>query len=293
MVIVITGPTCVGKTKMSVELAHILDGEVVNADSTQVYKEMDIATAKVSEEEKENIPHHLFDIKDISDDYSIYDYQQDARLIINDILKRGKIPILVGGTGLYIKAALYNYQFIEEEKKYDYSTYSNSELYQELLKVDPNTDIHMNNRKRVERALNYYKNNKVPMSSKERSSELMYDDVLFIGLTTDRSILYDKINARVDNMVDNGLLDEAFKIYSSGIRSKAVLTPIGYKELFPYFEHKKELYECLDDIKKNSRHYAKRQYTFFNNQLPIKWFYVDYNYFNKTINDVLNYIKNS
>lgn len=292
MVIVITGPTCVGKTKMSVELAHILDGEVVNADSTQVYKEMDIATAKVSEEEKENIPHHLFDIKDISDDYSIYDYQQDARLIINDILKRGKIPILVGGTGLYIKAALYNYQFIEEEK-YDYSTYSNSELYQELLKVDPNTDIHMNNRKRVERALNYYKNNKVPMSSKERSSELMYGDVLFIGLTTDRSILYDKINTRVDNMVDNGLLDEAFKIYSSGIRSKAVLTPIGYKELFPYFEHKKELYECLDDIKKNSRHYAKRQYTFFNNQLPIKWFYVDYNYFNKTINDVLNYIKNS
>lgn len=292
MVIVITGPTCVGKTKMSVELAHILNGEIVNADSTQVYKEMDIATAKVSEEEKENIPHHLFDIKDISDDYSIYDYQQDARLIINDILKRGKIPILVGGTGLYIKAALYNYQFSEEEK-YDYSTYSNSELYQELLKVDPNTDIHMNNRKRVERALNYYKNNKVPMSSKERSSELMYGDVLFIGLTTDRSILYDKINARVDNMVDNGLLDEAFKIYSSGIRSKAVLTPIGYKELFPYFEHKKELYECLDDIKKNSRHYAKRQYTFFNNQLPIKWFYVDYNYFNKTINDVLNYIKNS
>lgn len=292
MVIVITGPTCVGKTKMSVELAHILNGEIVNADSTQVYKEMDIATAKVSEEEKENIPHHLFDIKDISDDYSIYDYQQDARIIINDILKRGKIPILVGGTGLYIKAALYNYQFSEEEK-YDYSTYSNSELYQELLKVDPNTDIHMNNRKRVERALNYYKNNKVPMSSKERSSELMYDDVLFIGLTTDRSILYDKINARVDNMVDNGLLDEAFKIYSSGIRSKAVLTPIGYKELFSYFEHKKELYECLDDIKKNSRHYAKRQYTFFNNQLPIKWFYVDYNYFNKTIDDVLNYIKNS
>ena len=292
MVIVITGPTCVGKTKMSVELAHILNGEIVNADSTQVYKEMDIATAKVSEEEKENIPHHLFDIKDISDDYSIYDYQQDARIIINDILKRGKIPILVGGTGLYIKAALYNYQFSEEEK-YDYSTYSNSELYQELLNVDPNTDIHMNNRKRVERALNYYKNNKVPMSSKERSRELMYDDVLFIGLTTDRSILYDKINARVDNMVDNGLLDEAFKIYSSGIRSKAVLTPIGYKELFSYFEHKKELYECLDDIKKNSRHYAKRQYTFFNNQLPIKWFYVYYNYFNKTIDDVLNYIKNS
>ena len=116
MVIVITGPTCVGKTKMSVELAHILNGEIVNADSTQVYKEMDIATAKVSEEEKENIPHHLFDIKDISDDYSIYDYQQDARIIINDILKRGKIPILVGGTGLYIKAALYNYQFSEEEK---------------------------------------------------------------------------------------------------------------------------------------------------------------------------------
>lgn len=288
MVVAIMGPTCVGKTKLSIELAKKLNGEVINADSTQVYKGMNIATAKVTEEEKEGIIHHLFDIREINEDYSIYEYQKDAREKIDDIISRGKTPILVGGTGLYIKSLLYNYEF-KEEKASDYSNFTNQELYQKLLEVDPTTLVHPNNRKRVERALTYYENHSEPMSLKKKSDVLLYDTV-FIGLTTDREDLYKRIDTRVDKMLVNGLLDEAKNIYDTGIRTKAVLTPIGYKELFPYFENKKELRDCIEEIKKNSRHYAKRQYTFFNHQLPVIWFDVDYNNFLNTINDVMKYI---
>ena len=291
-VIVIVGPTGVGKTKLSIELAKLNNGEIINADSTQVYKGMNIATAKVTEEEKENIPHHLLDIKDITEDYTVYDYQRDFRLIIDDILARGKTPILVGGTGLYIKATLFNYDFKEEQDvTMDYSNLSNDELYEKLLMVDPNTSIHKNNRKRVERALAYYEINHEPFSSKETSTKKMYD-FLVIGLTTDREILYNRINDRVDNMVNIGLIDEAKKIYESQIRSKAVLTPIGYKELFPYFDGTMPLSDCLDKIKQNSRKYAKRQYTWFNHQLDVKWFDVDFDNFTNTVNAVEEYIKN-
>ena len=289
MVIVILGPTCVGKTKLSVELAKKINGEIINADSTQVYKGLDIATAKVTEEEKENIPHHLFDIKDITEDYTVYDYQKDCRLCIDEILSRGKTPILVGGTGLYIKASLYDYQFNKEDSINNYDDLTDEELYDRVIKLDSNNTIHKNNRKRLIRALNYMDNNNVAFSSKEKTDKLIYD-TLFIGLTTDRSILYDRINKRVDVMVNNGLLDEAKKVYDSNIRTKAVLTPIGYKELFPYFDGNSDLDSCLDKIRQNSRRYAKRQYTFFNHQLKVKWFDVDFNDFNNTVSDVLNYI---
>ena len=289
MVIVILGPTCVGKTKLSVELAKKINGEIINADSTQVYKGLDIATAKVTEEEKENIPHHLFDIKDITEDYTVYDYQKDCRLCIDEILSRGKTPILVGGTGLYIKASLYDYKFNKEDSINNYDDLTDEELYDRVIKLDSNNTIHKNNRKRLIRALNYMDNNNVAFSSKEKTEKLLYD-TLFIGLTTDRNILYDRINKRVDVMVNNGLLDEAKKIYDSNIRTKAVLTPIGYKELFPYFDGNSDLDSCLDKIRQNSRRYAKRQYTFFNHQLKVKWFDVDFNDFNNTVKDVLNYI---
>lgn len=290
MVIVITGPTATGKTKLSVELAKLLNGEIINADSTQVFKGLDIATAKVTEQEKENIPHHLFDIKDINENYTVYDYQIDCRNKIDEILKNNKTPILVGGTGLYIKAALYDYTFEEEETTYDYSKYSNEELYQELIKVDPDTEIHPNNRQRIERALSYFKNNNKPLSSVGKTDTLLYNTI-FIGLTTDRENLYKRIDSRVDEMIKNGLLTESKKIYDSNVRTKAVLTPIGYKELFDYFDNKKDLNECIELMKKNSRHYAKRQYTFFNHQLNLKWFNVDYNNFNNTIKEVYDYIK--
>lgn len=290
MVIVIVGPTGVGKTKLSIELAKKLNGEVINADSTQVYKGMNIATAKVTEEEKEDIPHHLFDIKEINEDYTVYDYQKDCRKKIKEILNRDNMPIIVGGTGLYIKAALYDYKFEEEiSNNDDYLNYSNEELYNKLLSIDPNTQIHMNNRKRVIRALNYYNNTNSTLSSKEKTDKLLYD-VIFIGLTTDREILYDRINRRVDIMLETGLIEEAKKIYDTNIRSKAVLTPIGYKELFEYFDNKCTLEESIELIKQRSRKYAKRQYTWNNHQIPVNWFDVDFNNFDNTVEEVLNFI---
>ena len=288
MIICIVGPTGVGKTKLSIELAKRMNGEVINCDSTQVYRELDIATAKISKSEMDGVIHHLLDIKNIDEDYTVYDYQKDCRLVIDDILSRGKVPIMVGGTGLYIKASLYDYKFEDESIKNDYSKYSNIELYEKLKEIDNDTLIHVNNRKRIERALDYYYNHGKIMDNK--TDKLLYDCV-FIGLTTDRDILYERINNRVDMMINNGLIDEAKKIYDSNIRSKAVMTPIGYKELFPYFEGVKTLDECIDLIKQNSRKYAKRQYTWFNNQMTVKWFNVDFNNFLNTINEVINYIE--
>lgn len=289
MVIVVVGPTAVGKTKMGVELAHVLNGEVVGADSTQIYRGMDVATAKATMEEMDGVVHHLIDICDITHDYTVYDYQRDCRKCIDDILKRGKVPIIVGGTGLYIKAALYNYEFISETVKRDYPDCSSEELYHQLLKVDPNTKVHAHNRKRIIRALNYYHETGKPFSEQEVSSNLLYD-TLFIGLTTDRDYLYARINRRVDLMVQQGLLQEAKRIYDSGIRSKAVMTPIGYKELFSYFDGVEDLDLCIDQIKQNSRRYAKRQYTWFRNQLPVVWFDVCFDDFSKTVSSVLDYV---
>lgn len=291
MIIVIAGPTGVGKTKLSIELAKKLNGEVINADSTQIFKELNIATAKVTNKEMENVPHHLIDIKEITENYTVYDYQKDARKKIKEIEARGHIPILVGGTGLYIKAALYDYEFQEETNhKTDYSNFTKEELYEELLKVDPNTEIHMNNRKRVERALDYFKENHQPFSSKEHTNQLLYDTI-FIGLTTNREILYERINTRVEEMLKQGLLEEAKKIYQSMIRTKAVMTPIGYKELFEYFDGNCILEDSIHCIQQRSRNYAKRQYTWFNHQLPMKWFDVNFKDFNKTIHEVVKYIE--
>lgn len=289
-IIVIVGPTCTGKTKLSIELAKKYNGEIINADSTQIYKDNDIATAKVSLEEMEGIEHHLLSIKELSENYTVFDYQRDARNCINKIIDKGKIPILVGGTGLYIKSVLYDYKFnLENNKKETYDQYNNEELYKKLLSIDPKTEIHPNNRKRVERALDYYFANNKPISSKEKTNKILYDAII-IGLTTDRNILYEKINERVDKMLESGLLDEAHRIYESGFRTKAVLTPIGYKELFPYFEGKENLDNAILLMKQNSRHYAKRQYTWFLHQMDVKWFTTNYDNFNQTIDDVVNYI---
>lgn len=289
-VIVIVGPTAVGKTKLSIELAKKLDGEVINADSTQVYKNLDIATAKVTEDEKEGIIHHLFDIKNIDEDYTVYDYQTDCRLKINEILAKNKTPIIVGGTGLYIKAALYDYDFSKEEIHESFDELSNDELYDKLLSIDPKSEIHKNNRKRVVRALNYFLNNNKPISSNRKTDKLLYD-CIFIGLTTDREKLYSLINKRTDKMIDMGLMDEAKKIYDTGIRSKAVMTPIGYKELFEYFDNKMSLDEANSLIKQNCRRYAKRQYTWFRNQMNVNWFNVNFEDFSKTIEEVSEFIE--
>lgn len=289
MVIVILGPTAVGKTKLSVELAKRLDGEIINADSTQIYQDLNIATAKVTEEEKEQIPHHLFDIKTVTEEYSVSDYQKDARKQIEDCMKRGKVPILVGGTGLYIKAALYDYQFAPTSYKGDYQGISTEDLFQQLHQIYPDTKIHPHNRKRIERALDYYHETHQVLEEKEKAQNLLYP-TLFIGLTCDRKQLYERINHRVEDMVKAGLLEEAKAIYETKIRTKAIMTPIGYKELFPYFEGTKSLEDCLEEIKKDSRHYAKRQYTFFNHQLPVHWITVDFHDFSHTVEEAVQWV---
>lgn len=289
-VIVITGPTATGKTKLSIKIAKILNGEIINADSTQIFRNLDIATAKVTDEEKEGIKHHLIDIKNINEDYTVYDYQKDCRQIIDELFKQNKTPILVGGTGLYIKASLYDYKFNDEEVLNNFDDLTNEEIYNKLKELDSNIDIHINNRKRLVRALNYCINNKALFSAKEKTETLLYDTI-FIGLTTDRETLYKRINHRVDMMINDGLLDEAKKIYETNIRSKAVMTPIGYKELFAYFDKKISIDEAIALIKQRSRRYAKRQYTWYNNQMNIKWFNVDFSDFDKTIDDVINHIE--
>lgn len=290
-VIVITGPTAVGKTKLSIELAKKLNGEIINADAMQVYKGLNIGTAKVAEKEKENIPHHLFDIKEVEEEYSIYNYQKDCRKVIDDILRRNKTPILVGGTGLYIKAALYDYKLSEEKTNNTYDNLKTEEIYKELLKLDKDINIDKNNRRRLIRALNYYKENNTSINT-NKTNKLLYDTI-FIGLTTDREILYKKINQRVDNMIENGLLEEVKYYYDKNIKTKPLINGIGYKELYNYFDGLCSKEEAVEKIKQNSRHYAKRQYTFLNHQLNVVWFETDYNNFNNTIEKVSSYIKNN
>ena len=285
MIICICGPTAVGKTKLSIELAKKYNGEIINFDSVQIYKGMDIVSAKVTESEKERIPHHLIDIKEYNEDYSVYDYQLDSRKIIDKLLKDNKNIIMVGGTALYLKAALFDYRFNKEEKNNKYEDLSNEELYERILKLDKESDVDKNNKRRLIREL-------INLESEVDNTlgdKLLYDNVYFIGLETDRDILYNRINARVDTMINNGLVDEAKSFYEKG-RSKAIMTPIGYKELFKYFDNEITKEEAIDLIKKNSRHYAKRQFTFFKNKLDIKWFNTNYENFDITVNEVIDYI---
>lgn len=281
MIIAVVGPTGVGKTKLSVELAKHYHGIIVNCDAMQVYKKMDIGTAKVTEKEKENIPHYLLDIKDANENYTVYDYQKDARKIIEE--NQDKNIIFVGGTGLYLKAALYSYEFSKEEKETNnYEGWSNEELYALAIKKDPHMDIHVNNRKRLIRFLNKEKTNVSP-------SKPLYD-AIYIGLTCKRDELYERINKRVDEMFEQGLLEEVKDFYDAHIYSKALKTAIGYKELYSYFDGDITLEEASELIKKRSRNYAKRQYTWFNNQMNIKWFDVNFKDFNKTVEEVIKYI---
>ncbi|MBQ3021118.1 MAG: tRNA (adenosine(37)-N6)-dimethylallyltransferase MiaA [Bacilli bacterium] len=281
MILCIVGPTGVGKTKLSIELAKRYNAIVVNGDSMQVYKRLNIGTAKVTDSEKEDIPHLLFDIVDVNDMYTVYDYQKDLRNILEE--NKDKNIIIVGGTGLYIKAALYNYVFNEEEDSLTYDELSNEELYKLVMEKDNNSDIHINNRKRMVRFLN-------KSDSLKDKDNLLYD-VKFIGLTTDRETLYDRINKRVDIMIQDGLIDEVKSLYNEGIRSKAINTGIGYKELYDYFDGNISLEEAIDLIKVRSRKYAKRQYTWFNNQMDINWFNVDFNNFNNTIDEIVRFLE--
>ena len=286
-IIVIVGPTGVGKTKLSIELAKKIDAEIINGDSVAIYKDLDIGSAKPTVEERENIPHHLIDVRTVEEEYSVFDYQKDVRKLIDDITSRNKRVIIVGGTGLYIKAALYDYDFDEGTTYNEYSDLSNEQILNKLKEYTEDIDIHINNRKRLIRLLNKYENNETITHNKDK---LLYPTKV-IGLTTDRDYLYERINNRVDKMITNGLLDEIKSLKPYYLSSRVLNTGIGYKEFYSHLYENKSLEDTINEIKQDSRRYAKRQYTFFKHQFDTKWFEVDFNNFNNTIEEVYNYIK--
>lgn len=286
-IIVIVGPTGVGKTKLSIELAKKLNAEIINGDSVSIYKRLDIGSAKPSIEEREGIQHHLLDIREVDEEYNVFEYQQDVRSLIEDITSRGKRVIIVGGTGLYIKAALYDYNFTKTDGTDNtYDDLTNEEIYEKIKFYTDNIDVHINNRKRLVRLLNKYENNEVITNNKDK---LLYN-IITIGLTTDRKILYERINKRVDAMVANGLLEEINSLKEYYNKSRILNSGIGYKEFYNYLFNGENLDVTLEKIKQDSRRYAKRQYTFFNHQFNTNWFNVDFKNFNNTIEEVYEFI---
>lgn len=278
MIICVVGPTASGKTFIGQKIAEKLKGHIICGDAFQIYKGMDIGTAKESIEERAKVPHALFDIVEPSFDYSVMNYQNDVRRVMKEILNKRELPIIVGGTGLYIKAALYDYEFFVEKESNStiFDDYSNQELYDYLTKIDPSSalKIHRNNRKRVLRAILIYENSgdtKSDIEAKQKH-KLIYENVLFLGVDISREELYLRVDERVEKMFSNGLIDEVkFLINKYGSNCRA-FQAIGYKEVISYLQNKINLVDCKELIKKKTRNYVKRQITFFKHQLPLIWF---------------------
>ena len=286
-IIVIVGPTGVGKTAASIHLAHKYNAEIINADSTGVYKEPLIATAKVKEDEKDGIVHHMLDLVSLDEEFTLYDYQVKGRKILNDLINQNKNVIIVGGSGLYVKALLYDYKLDKTDNvRIDYSEYTNQELKDMADKIDKDNNIHVNNRQRLERYITYYKQTGKTIKKTNDINKKLYDFDI-IGLKSDRETLYKRMNDRVDIMLENGLLEEAKSLKDK----KNFNNIIGYKELKQYFEGNLSFNEAIDLIKQNTRRYSKRQFTWFNNQMKdIKWFDVNYDNFNETLNEIDTYL---
>lgn len=284
-VIVIVGPTAVGKTALGVQLAKHVHGEVISGDSMQIYQEMDIGTAKIRSDEMESIPHHMINIKKPDEPYTVAEFQTDVRHHILDIHNREHIPILVGGSGLYIEAALYDFSFSEQKRDPVYTKKLEQiiendgidQVYGQLQKVDPKqaAAIHPNNHRKVIRALEIYETTGKTMSERQKGEkkEQLFD-ILYIGLAMDRTLLYDRINRRVDQMIDQGLIEEVRQLMRKGYRETKAMKAIGYKEIVSFIEGATTKEEAIRLLKRNSRRFAKRQYTWFNNRLPVEWYEV-------------------
>ncbi|EJG5440970.1 tRNA (adenosine(37)-N6)-dimethylallyltransferase MiaA [Staphylococcus pseudintermedius] len=284
-IVAIVGPTASGKTELGVALAKAIDGEVISGDSMQVYQGMDIGTAKVTPDEMDGIPHHLIDILKPDETYSAYDFQQQAQQLITDITTRGKVPIIVGGTGLYIQSVIYDYQFDGEtispeteqrvaEQMAKLKSYTNEAIHDYLGTFDPisQREIHPNNRKRVERAISYYLSTKKVLSNRKKSTQLTENyDTLLVGIKMSRDTLYSRINSRVDMMLSHGLLDEVQELIELGYESCQSMQAIGYKEIIPVIKNEMPLDEAITLFKQHSRNYAKRQMTWFTNKLNVHW----------------------
>ena len=281
--LVLIGPTAVGKTQTSIKLEKAFNGEIISGDSMQIYKKMDIGTAKIMHAEMEEIPHYLIDIKNPDEFFSAAEFQELGREKISDITNRGRLPMIVGGTGLYIQSILFDYHFSEAPS--DASFRKNLEmqaekdgnivLHAQLMRMDPESGrrIHPNNIRRVIRAIEIFHCTGKTMSELQQSQpiESIYD-VAIIGLTLEREKLYERINKRVEIMIENGLIKEVETLFQQGYKDCQSIQAIGYKELYEYFYGNVTLGEAVENLKQNSRRYAKRQLTWFRNKMDVKWF---------------------
>ena len=285
-VIVVVGPTAVGKTKISIELAKYFNCEIISGDSVAIYKRLDIGSAKPTKDEMQGVKHHLIDILEPTDGYSVADFQKHARTVMD----KNELSLICGGTGLYVQGALFNYEFKAQKRDFDfgkkYEHLSNEELFKLLIEIDPNIDtnkLHPNNRKRVLRALEVKNELDESIHSFNKNKEALYDYYI-VYLSMPREKLYDRINKRVDIMINDGLLEEVKSLYDDGIFPHA----IGYQELVPYFNNEVSLETAVEEIKKNTRHLAKRQETWFRNQMESHFYEVNIDDINSTIEQIKN-----
>ncbi|HLQ70397.1 MAG TPA: tRNA (adenosine(37)-N6)-dimethylallyltransferase MiaA [Bacillota bacterium] len=298
-VIAVVGPTAVGKTALSVEIAKRFNGEIISGDSMQVYQGMDIGTAKITPEDMQGVPHHMIDIRKPCEAFSVADFKTAVESKIKTISNRHRIPIIAGGSGLYIQAILYDYTFPTEKRNLDITNkleqklneIGSKGLHNELRTVDPiqATKIHPNNHRKIIRALEVFETTGETMSSREekQSKAPLYNSIL-IGLDMEREMLYEQINKRVDKMVEEGLVQEAKSFYDAGLGNSQAMKAIGYKEFIPYFQGEQSLDDVISLLKRNSRRYAKRQYTWFKNKLPVNWYTVTPNDRSKTFQIILH-----
>ena len=281
--VILTGPTAVGKTKLSIALAKAINGEIISADSIQVYKGMDIGSAKVTMEEMDGVKHYLIDVLEPTEDFNVVTFQTLAKQAMEEIYKKGKIPIIVGGTGFYIQALLYNVSFEEteisiyrQELTDFYEKYGAHMLHEKLKEIDPVSyeKIHENNVKRVIRALEFYKETGYPISkhNEEQHEKASPYNFEYFVLTDNRALIYDRIEKRIDMMLDDGLIDEVSRLLNGGCTPDMVsMQGLGYKEIIPYLRGECSLEEAVYVLKRDTRHFAKRQLTWFRREKEVTW----------------------
>lgn len=280
-IIVIVGPTAVGKTALAIDLAQALNGEIISGDSQQVYRKLDIGTAKATPEEQEAAPHHLIDVREVTESYSAFDFVIEAKTVIEEITARGKLPIIAGGTGLYIQSLLEGYHLGGEVPHEEILAYraqldllSDEDLYQRV--AEQGLVISQLNRRRAMRAL------EIAHFGQDLANEETDYDPYLICLDDERSLIYDRINRRVDRMLEEGLLDEARWLYDDHPEAQAA-KGIGYKELFPYFKGEQSLEEASEILKRNTRRFAKRQLTWFRNRMEVKFYAISAPHFKEQV----------
>lgn len=281
-VLAVVGPTASGKTALSIALANLFNGEIINGDAMQVYKELDIGTAKIHRSEMQGIPHHFFDVKEPTESFSVAEYQLAVRQWIADIQSRGKLPIIVGGSGMYIQSVLFDYRFTEQAADPEVRARLERELVSEGADVlharlaewdlKSSEKIHPNNHRRLVRALEILEVTGQTKQDHEQQqgNQPMYHS-LIIGLDLPRELLYERIDLRVEQMVQAGLFNEVQQLWNKGIRQTQSVQAIGYKELISYFDGQLTKEQAIEAVMKNTRNYAKRQLTYFRNKLPVQW----------------------